>query len=180
MTDKQDMLRIKRIITKDARLKKLDVSFENLPQYNIPVKNIFEEIERIHMTRKTRHLNRKSASFVQDITEGLIDDQANRSRLTEILMSCIHTMRNLNSTLDSLEGYLLVEYAAQLSSIRTKAERVGFIQYHILVKYKRYIDRVQRVKEAAELVIVDIDKAAWMYRNLIESAKLASGRREEL
>jgi len=180
MADKQDLLRLKRLFANDKRVKKLDGAFDRLPEYNLPIKTVYEEIERIHMTRKTRHLDKSSGSFVGDISEGMLNDQANRSRLTEILMSCIHALKNLKATLDSLEGYLLIEYADQLGSIRTKGERASFMQHHVLSKYHKYVDRTERIKEAAELVIIDIDKAAWMYRNLIEAVKMASGRREEL
>ena len=180
MADKQDLLRLKRLLLKDKRVRKLEDAFDRLPEYNLPIKTVYEEIERIHMTRKTRHLDKSSGSFVSDVTEGMLDDQSNRSRLTEILMSCIHALKNLNASLESLEGYLLIEYADQLGTIRTKGERANFVEHHVLSKYHKYADRTSRIKEACELVITDIDKAAWMYKNLIESIKMASGRREEL
>lgn len=178
MADKQDILRIKRTILKDKKVKRLSKAFDELSQYNMPTKKLIEEIESIHMTRKTRHLEKESSTFVQDITEGMLNDQASRSRLTEILMGCVHVIRNLENSLESLEGYLQVEYATQLSSIRTKGERTSFLQHHVLSKYHKYIDKVSRVKEAAELVMVDIDKAGYVYKNLIEAVKLAAGRRE--
>ena len=178
MADKQDLLRIKRLIQKDKRVKKLDRAFEQLAEYNLPIREMYEEIERIHMTRKTRHLDKSSETFVQDVTDPMLNDQASRSRLTELLMSCIHAKRNLENTLENLEGYLMIEYADQLSPIRTKAERTNFISHHVMSKYHKYIDRVARIKEAAELATVDIDKAGYMHRNLIEAIKLAAGRRE--
>lgn len=176
--DKQDMLRIKRMILKDKRVLKLDRAFSQLAEYNLPLRDMFEEIERLHMTRKTRHLDKQSETFVQDIVDGMINDQSSRSRLTEIMMSCVHSVKNLEQSLDMLEGYLLLEYSSTLSNIRTKAERQSFMRHHILTKYRRYVNRVNRVKDAAELVITDIDKAGYYYKNLIETVKLAAGRRE--
>lgn len=178
MADRQDMLRIKRLILKDKRVQRIERAFEELAEYNLPIKDMYEEIDRIHMTRKTRHLDKSSETFVQDIIDGMLNDQSSRSRLTEILMSCIHASRNLSSSLETLEGYLQIQYADQLGAIRTKAERTSFIEHHILSKYHKYIDRVTRIKEAAELVMVDIDKAGFVYRNVIEAVKLAAGRRE--
>lgn len=178
MADKQDMLRIKRVILKDKKVVRLEKAFSELADYNLPFRDMYEEIERIHMTRKTRHLDKSSSTFVQDIMDGMINDQSSRSRLTEILMSCVHAGRNLSSTLETLEGYLSIEYADQLRSIRTKGERVSFLRHHVLSKYHKYIDRVDRIKEAADLVMTDIDKAGFVYRNIIESVKLAAGRRE--
>jgi len=178
MPDKHDLLKIKRIIAKDKRVGKLDDAFQELSEFNLPIRDMYEEIERIHMTRKTRHLDKSSDTFVQDVIEGMLNDQANRSRLTEILMTCLHAKRNLSSSLESLQGYIMIEYSAQLSTIRTKGERVNFIEHHVFSKYHKYIDRVTRIKEAAELVTTDIDKAGYMYKGLIEAVKLAAGRRE--
>lgn len=178
MADKQDLLRIKRIIQKDKRVRRLESAFDELAEFNLPIKDMYDEIERIHMTRKTRHLDKDSGTFVQDVIDGMLNDQANRSRLTEILMSCLHAKRNLASSLENLEGYLMIEYATQLGAIRTKGERASFISHHVLNKYHKYIDRVSRIKEMAELVTVDIDKAGYNYKNIIEAVKMIAGRRE--
>lgn len=178
MIDRQRLAHIRKLIRRDKRLSDLEDRFNNLPYYQINGKELHAEIKRIHMVRKTRQLNRKSKTFVGDITESLIDDQAHRSRLTEILMECVKIIRNLENTLESIEGHLLLEYSELLSEIRTKSERESFIHHNILKEYFKHIEKVERIKQVAEFVIVDIDKAGYMLKNLIEAVKLAAGRRE--
>lgn len=180
MADKQDLLRIKRKLREDKRVEKLDRAFRDLPEFNLPMRDIYEEIKTIHALRKTRTLNKGSSTFTQDIVEALLDDQAYRARLTEIMIMTVKAIRNLEDTLDSLEGYLMVQYGAELSTIRTKGEREKFIEHHVLTKFSRYMDNAQQLKESAELVIVDIDKAGFMFKALIEAVKLATGRKEIL
>ena len=176
----QELSYIRKTIRSDSRLLRLDDAFNTLPEFSLNTVELYEEINRIHMVRKTRHLNRKSASFTQDIIDGLLDDQAHRSRLSEIMMGCVHVARNLSGTLETMEGHLLSEYSDLLSSIRTKTERQTFVRANVLNKYMKYVDRVDRVKVAAETVIIDIDKAGYMYRNLIEAVKMSAGRKEAL
>lgn len=178
MADKEDLLRIKRRLQKDKRAQRLKDSFDRLSQYNLPLRELYDEVERIHMARKTRHLDKRSDTFVQDVTEALIGDQSDRGRLSEILMACVNVIRELEDALENLEGYMLIEYATEMSAIRTKSERSTFIRQHVLNTFHKYVQRVSRVKGAVEIVIVDIDKAGFMYKNLIEVVKLAAGRRE--
>ena len=178
MLDKQRLSHIRKRIRQDRRLEKLDHAFNSLPEYNLNRNELYEEIQRIHMVRKTRHLDKRAKTFVEDITEGLIDDQSHRARLSEILISCVRVIRNLESSLETMEGHLLIEHSELLSEIRTKGERQSFIHHHILSKYLKYVDRIDRVKAAAEIVIIDIDKAGYMYKNLIEAVKLSTGRKE--
>jgi hypothetical protein len=169
---------LRKTIRQDSRLVRLDTAFDELPEYSLNANELYEEIKRIHMVRKTRHLDRKSKTFVDDVTEGLLDDQAHRSRLSEILISCVQIIRNLENTLDSMEGHLLIEYNELLSEIRTKSERQTFVRTNVLNKYLRYVDKIDRVKQTAEIVITDIDKAGWMYARLMDALKLSSGRKE--
>jgi hypothetical protein len=169
---------LRKTIRKDPRLMRLDAAFDELPEFSLNANELYEEIKRIHMVRKTRHLDRRSKTFVDDVTEGLLDDQAHRSRLSEILISCVQIIRNLENTLESMEGHLLMEYDDLLREIRTKGERQTFVRTNVLNKYLRYVDRIDRVKQTAEIIITDIDKAAWMYRNIIEAVKLATGHKE--
>lgn len=178
MANKQDLERIKRKVNKDKKLTKLNERFDSHPSYNLPVRELYEEIENLHMTRKTRQLKRNSDSFTQDLMDGMLQDQSVRSRLTEIIMTCLSVTKSLRETLDNLSGYISVEYADELSILRTKAERTNFVDKHILATYYKYVRRVEKLRESAELVIVDIDKAGFNYKGLIEAAKMVSGGRE--
>lgn len=180
MADKQTLLRIKRTMRKDRRVKKLDTAFADLHEFNLPIRALYEEVESIHKVRKTRTLDRHSDTFTHDVVEGLLDDTAKRARLTEILVMCVKVLSNLKDTLGSLEGYMIIEYATELRSIPTKGERTNFLSHHVLSKFHKYVGRVERIKAMTELVMVDIDKASYAYSNLMKAIQLAAGRRETL
>lgn len=178
--DKQELVLLKKRLTKDKRMVKLHSNFQELPQYRLPLKDLYEEVETIHKLRKTRSLNSKSKSLVQDLIKGMLDDGSKRSRLVEILMVCVKTTKQLEDTLVDLEGYLLMEYGGQIYGLKTKGERSQFIETHVFRQYRQYITRMGVVKDAAEFVIVDIDKFAYTYRNLIEAAKLTKSNLDQL
>ena len=102
----------------------------------------------------------------------MLQDQAYRSRCTEILASCISIDGGFQETLVNLRDYLLLEYGARISRGRTtKDERRQFME-NVLRPFFRYLHRVDQLKSHAKYLIDDIDKAGYTYRNLVESIKL--------
>jgi hypothetical protein len=181
MADQMKSQLLKCTLIKDKRAKRIKQAFDTLPEFNLNCRELNEEITTIHAVRKTRGLDRRSDTFIQDLINGMIDDQAQRSRLVEILMVCVKTIRNLEDTLDSLSGYLQMEYSEQIASVaKTKAERSSFIENQVLRKFRKYVAKVDTIKETTALVITDIDKAGFVYKNLIEAVKLSSGGNRQI
>jgi len=178
--DKPELVSLKRALLKDKRMLKLHDAFTTLPQYQLNIAELYDEVKTIHALRKTRQLNTKNKNFIRDLIDGMIDDGAKRSRLVEILMVCVKTIRTLEDTLESLEGYLLMEYSTKLYQLKTKGERADFIKHHVFQPYLKYSKRLSTLKDAVELVCVDIDKFAYSYRNLVEAAKLSSTKVDQL
>lgn len=178
--DKQELVSLKRRLNNDKRMKKLHDNFANLPQYQLNLKELYDEIESLHKIRKTRTLNSKSKSLTQDLIKGMLDDGATRSRIIEILIVCVKTIHQLEDTLTDLEGYLLMEYGSSIYGIKTKAERSQFIEAHVFRQFRQYITRLNIVKTTAEFVVGDIDKFAYTYRNLIEAAKITKSNLDQL
>lgn len=178
--DKVDIDHLVRRINKDERIKRLHKAFGELPQYNLPDKEMIEEIQDLHTLRKTRQLNRKSKSFVTDIIEAMLDDGSKRSRLVEITSVCFKTIHQLRNALDDLEGYILYTYGSQMNQLRTKNEREQFVYHHILKPFHKYVKKIERVYESAKLVIEDIDKAGYNYRNLVEAVKLLTSKTADI
>lgn len=178
--DKVDIDHLVRRIRKDERIKRLEKAFADLPQYNLPDKEMIEEIQNLHTLRKTRSLHSKSKSFVQDIIDAMLDDGAKRGRLVEITSACFKTIHQLKGALDDLEGYILYTYGAQMNGLRTKGEREQFVYHHVLKRFHKYVRKIERVYESAKLVIEDIDKAGYNYRNLVEAVKLLKSKTAEL
>lgn len=175
-----DYQKLTKTLLNDKRVQRLKAAFDELPEYNLPLKALRDEAEMIHKIRKTRFLNASDPNFSTHVVEALLLDQQHRARLTEMLMSCISVTRNLGHAIDNLEGYLLMQYSSEISCIRTKQERVDFIKHVILKDCVRYIQKVSMLKEILDVVILDIDKAGFMYKNLISAVETATGRRSIL
>lgn len=170
--DKEKINSIIRQLKKDTRFKKLETSFAELPAYRLPVKDLAEEIETIHMGRVTRRLKAKSTSLMHDLVAGMLDDGSKRSRLTEIIVACVRTQKHLDDALERLESYFMYEYGTLLYSFKTKAEREKFLQHHVLHPFLKYSSKLASIRLRAELIVTDIDKFSYTYRNLVEAAKL--------
>lgn len=174
--DRQELVSLKRRLNSDKRMAALHKAFSTQEQYNLPLKELYEEVTTLHTIRKTRALKQsRNETFVQKLMEAMIDDMSKRSRLVEILMLCVKTIRTLEDLLEDLEGYLLLEYGNLLYSLKTKGEREQFIKTQAFAEYLKYTKRLHKLKEACEFVIVDIDKGGYTYRNLVEAAKLSTG-----
>lgn len=178
--DKVDIEHLVRKINKDKRIKALHNNFSELPVYQLNEAELTEEIQNLHTLRKTRILNRRSKSFINDIIDAMLDDGSKRARLVEITSVCYKTLHNLKNTLEDLEGYILYEYGSHMNGLRTKHEREQFVYHHVLRKFHKYLKKVERVYEAAKIVVEDIDKAGYNYRNLVEAVKLIKSKTSEI
>lgn len=177
MATREKVKMLKNRLREDKRLIKIKKAFGTLPEYKLDSVELRQEIESMMLTRKVRSLS-GSKKMSTALIEAMLQDQSYRSRATEILMGCVRTDKNLSRVLDSLEDYMLVEYSDLLSSsFRTIKERKAFVEY-VLRKYYEFLDKVDEVRQVAELLIVDVDKAGYMYKNMIEALNLVSKGRE--
>lgn len=160
-------------IQADARFRRLVNLFEESPLYKIPFKQLHEEIESLHRTRPVRILNRDDPRFIEKIVDASIRDQSYRSRLTEISVQCYRSASSLQDALDAMRSHILFTFSSQMKVIRTKDERLQVIDLAMapLLKHVRQCDRL---KTTAEMVIGDIDKAAWSLKLLVSSYELHS------
>lgn len=172
----ESVKRLKRVIRRDKRFKRLKELFETAPQYNIAVSDFEREIEVTFRSRKMRDLRNKRAdgTFVQEIIDTLMEDQAFRGRLTEIATACVRCNKSLSGAMEKMHDYLLIEYHAQLVSVySTKAERERFVS-NTMREFDGYIKKVSVLHEQVNLMMVDIDKAGFALKNTIEAIQLLS------
>lgn len=173
--DKSDIERMQRRLSKTPEFQKWEKLFKTNTDFQLPLKELMEEIQTYHTIRKTRTLMR-GANFLNDLIDGMIDDGAKRARLVEIKMAVLRASRRIDNVLDDLEGNFLHNHSDILNTIRTKTERSSFIRSVIFSSFRKYVNRLNMVNEAADLVITDIDKFAYTYRNLVETAKLTQAK----
>ena len=86
---------VKRVIINDKRFKKLKKAFNELPEYNLNVDEIEEELTSLHESRTVRRLRNRLSEpkFIDETVKALLKDQEVRSRITEIRVSCVTTSR---------------------------------------------------------------------------------------
>lgn len=159
------------LIRKDRRYKRLLKTFESAAIYNIPCERLIGELKDIHSLREVRRLNIRDADYVDKLLNANSHDQAQRSRCTEILVSCLEVTEKLNRALAALKDHLMLEFSDHLRPLRTKEERLMVLNL-ALRKFSRFLENVAVVKGIADLVISDIDKAGWSLRASLDALKI--------
>lgn len=175
---KRDLRPLRAKLRADQRCARLMTLFQELPIYQIPTDDLTKEIEQIHKSRSIRFLTQSSPRFIESVVDASLLDQANRSRLTEISMSCFRAENTLNEALEPLRAYLLMTYSSDLTFVRTKEERNQVISM-ALAPFIKFCSKSSQVRELANLVIADIDKGAWSLRLLVSAFQLKAGRGEQ-
>lgn len=160
------------VLRKDKRVLKLKRTFDSVPYFNLPYETLIEEIENIHEVRKVRVLKAKENS-IDKIIQANIQDQSFRSRLVEISMNALKAQRRLDSAITSLTNYILIEYSENLKVVKTKEERMRLLSIS-LEPFNRYLKRMNEIKEQADMVIHDIDKAAYSLKLTVDALKVST------
>jgi hypothetical protein len=163
------------LIHKNKRYTRLLETFNSAKLYNIPCESLISELKDIHSLREVRRLDTRDAEYVDKLLNANTHDQAQRSRCTEIMMRCVEVTEKLNRALAALKDYLLLEFSDHLRPLRTKEERLLVIKV-ALRKFSRFLENVAVVKGVADLVIADIDKAAWSMRASTDILKVTRAR----
>lgn len=176
---KKDIQPLLKEIRRDQKYKRLRLSFDEAPMYQLPLDKLIEEVETAHKLRSIRRLNSQDPGFVDAVVVANTLDQGTRSRLTEILMSCARAISTLDRAVEALKQYLLITYSNELKSFRTKEERSMVINM-ALAPFIRYVERVETLKNIVDLVIVDIDKGGWSLRTSIEVLKIHTSKERTL
>lgn len=175
---KRELRPLRDKLRNDSRCMRLKTLFQELPLYQIPLDTYMDEIDQIHKGRGIRFLAQSSPRFIESVVDASLQDQANRSRLTEIAMHCYKAENTLNEALTNLKTYLLMAYAADLGFIRTKDERLQVVNM-ALAPFQSFMAEVAKVRALANMVIDDVDKAAWSLQRLIAAFNLKAGRGEQ-
>lgn len=81
---------LRRIIKKHKIYQRYLELFQSNPAFRINFEAYHNEIETMHITRRTRNLKRKrNVQFIENVVDAMLDDQACRSRCAEILGECV-------------------------------------------------------------------------------------------
>lgn len=170
---KQDISSIVRHMKKDEKYLRLRKVFNDMPLFQVPTETLMDEIKTIHRTRKVRFLDSSSPKFIDKVVEASIQDQAVRSRMSEILIQCSQARDTLGAAVGPLKEHLLITYAREISFLRTKDERLSVV-YRALERFNDFTSKVDSVESAAKIVIEDVDKAGFSLRRLVDVYSLAN------
>lgn len=175
---KRELRPLRDKLRNDSRCLRLKTLFQELPLYQIPLEAYMVEIDQVHKGRGIRFLAQSSPRFIESVVDASLQDQANRSRLTEIAMHCYKAENTLSEALTNLKTYLLMAYAADLGFIRTKDERLQVVNM-ALAPFQAFTAEVAKVRALANMVVEDIDRGAWSLKLLVSAYQLKAGRGEQ-
>lgn len=170
---KRDLRPIREKLRSDKRCQRLLGIFNESAIYKIAFNSLTEEVMDIHKTRSVRFLSRNGndGRFIEKIVDSSLRDQANRSRLAEISMQCFRAQASLNEALEPLQEYLIMTYGPEMSFVRTKDERKQLVEMALRPFYK-FISQCGTLRQLTDIVISDIDKAAWSLKLLVSTYEL--------
>lgn len=172
----EEIKRLRKSLRKDKQFKKVQMFFDRLSE-EISAVGLYDEIKRLHSMRASRSLERTKKAFLDKVVEANLQDQSYRSRLAEIQMECARSISKYEPIVDDLVLYLHAQYQEALKSFFTaKGDRIEFLQ-NLCKEHTRFLREIASVEEAAKTVIVDIDKAGYMFKNLIEAVKIVHERK---
>ncbi len=136
------------------------------------------ELERLHSSRSSRRLMLKRSITPDDIIKVNLEDLATRSRIVEILLTLGKRYRLLEKALSAVYGHLTTTYPAEIDALvtgRTKGERQEFVEAVMKEGWDTQ-SKLDLLKANALMIVEDIDKGSWTYRNLVEMVKIVSQR----
>jgi hypothetical protein len=169
--NREELAHLRRTVKKDSKFIKFKDAVERNPNLRLPFEDLHEELDRMQRSRGVRSLNRKDKNFTGSVVDAMLQDQAYRSRCTEILASCLSISGTFQDTLTNLRDYLILEYASRIPGRSTKEEKRQFME-NVLRPFFLYLHNVDQLREHAKYIVTDIDQAGYTYRNLVESIKL--------
>jgi hypothetical protein len=173
MSNPVSMLR--RALKADDKWARFQKVFANA--YRPEFDEFIEEIQRLHSTRSMRVLGVTATPSGVKIADAALRDQSTRSRCVEICMTIARERNHLAITMNTVSSYLEAEYGALLgqNGVRSMTEKRGIID-SLFGPSQRRLDKLDTIPEIANLVISDIDKAAWALRVLVDALEVATAR----
>ena len=165
---------LRKLIRADKKYIRLRQAFETLPQFQLPIEDMHKDILTTHKTRTIRRLNTRANDFIDKVVEAAAGDINSRGRLTEIMVVSLKASRQLKLAIETLSDYLVSQYGDRLRRIAsTKGERDKFIET-LLRDFINYVAKADTLREAAAMVIADIDKDGYGLRVIVDTLRITN------
>lgn len=162
-------------VQSNKRFKRLVDMFDK-GRFAVDDADALKEIETLHKTRVSRSLQPKDVltSFQQNTVTMSMQNMAFRSRLVEIKMRFFKLHRSLNEHIDAMRDYLATRYSVEFKrEFGTVDARRKALNY-LMEDFSKKSAGFQTVMEMADLVINDIDQAAWGIKAVINVMELTA------
>lgn len=143
---------------------------------SINVRNLLQEAEYLHASRKSRKLSSAKLS-PNTVHEAVINDSSNRSRLVELRSMIMKAQELLVTAMSAARRYVRVKYSEEFKdAAKTQAERNALLD-KLFTKAITFKDELEYALDVLDLYIKDIDQTAHALHKVVELLKLHLDRR---
>ena len=148
--------------------------------YAIDTEKYMNEVKTIHATRMIHTLSKQDIFGSQKaIVDCILENQAKRSRLVTIKSECIRKQNVLQEKIEVYSKYLKAQYANQLRlEFSTQQARNDAVE-SLFADAKSNTNSIETLIKVIDLIIVDIDQAAWAMKSLVEILKINANKFNE-
>ena len=130
-----------------------------------------EEVLEAHKERLAPGLENKKLSH-KKIVKVLAREQATRSRVLSIFMETSTAYNALSSMRDAAVMWVMAK-KPDVFPVTTKTEQKAYAA-HMFNRRTPILEDLKEAKDAAELVMQDIDRAAWNLKAMLSAYELAT------
>jgi hypothetical protein len=138
---------------------------------------LIDEVSTLHKTRSVRVLGAVARPTGKKLADAAMRDQSARSRCVEICMEITRNRNYLATSMTTLSSHINAKYGSFLADqgVRAITERKAIIE-SLFGKAQRKLEELDTIVEIAQLVIDDVDKAAWAISRTVASLEIAMAR----
>jgi hypothetical protein len=147
--------------------------------FALDTKKLIFDISNMHRIRLTRTIKTKEIiqKYQVKFIEASLQGTSFRSRITEIKLSCMDTLSELDNYLSVLKKYLKSTYADTLKKLyTTQADRDSLIDM-VLEKAILQKKQLEHVIKYCDVVVADIDATSWTLKGISEAMQLGAEKR---
>ncbi|WOL24408.1 hypothetical protein fHeYen902_062c [Yersinia phage fHe-Yen9-02] len=170
-----DISRLTKKVKSDERYKRIRKLYKTNPLFQLTVDEYRTECQQMFRMRKIRTLNIDHPNALNKLANSVIEDQAYRSRMTEIYVQTNSAIKALADMLERFQDYATVTYSRDLKALGAAKERERMVR-NIMAEYYRYSDNLTLLKEEIDFYLKDIDKAGFAFKSLTEILALIERR----
>jgi hypothetical protein len=140
------------------------------------IDKILKEAEFLHQNRKSRSLHARKLSAL-DLQEAILNDMANRSRLTELRSLLSRQYELLGTAIETIKRHIRFHHRDDVDELAPKVGDKTALIDMILQSPLKTKSEIAGASEVLDIYIKDIDQAGYALRNSVDLLKLILDRR---